>query len=41
MPACSTQIVINGSCALFTLVAIATVDKWGRRPLMLAGSAGM
>jgi sugar porter (SP) family MFS transporter len=35
------QIVINGSCVLFTLIAIASVDKWGRRPLMLIGSAGM
>ena len=25
----------------FTLVAIATVDRWGRRPLMLLGTAGM
>jgi sugar porter (SP) family MFS transporter len=35
------QAIINGSCVLFTLVAIASVDKWGRRPLMLLGSAGM
>jgi sugar porter (SP) family MFS transporter len=35
------QIVINGACTLFTLVAIATVDKWGRKPLMIIGSAGM
>jgi len=35
------QVLINGSCALFTLVAIGTVDRWGRRPLMLLGSAGM
>jgi len=26
---------------LFTLIAIATVDKWGRKPLMLIGAAGM
>jgi MFS family permease len=26
---------------LSTVVAIATVDKWGRKPLMLLGSAGM
>ena len=26
---------------LFTLIAIATVDKWGRKPLMLLGTAGM
>jgi sugar porter (SP) family MFS transporter len=36
-----TQIVINGACMLFTLVAIATVDRLGRRPLMLVGAAGM
>jgi SP family xylose:H+ symportor-like MFS transporter len=36
-----TQIIINGSCVVFTVIAIATVDKWGRRPLMLLGSAGM
>ena len=35
------QAVINGSCVLFTLVAISTVDRWGRRPLMLLGTAGM
>jgi sugar porter (SP) family MFS transporter len=35
------QIIINGSCTFFTLVAIASVDKWGRRPLMLIGAAGM
>jgi sugar porter (SP) family MFS transporter len=35
------QVVINGSGVLFTLIAIATVDKWGRRPLMFAGAAGM
>jgi MFS family permease len=26
---------------LFTLVAIAPIDKWGRRPLMLLGATGM
>jgi MFS family permease len=26
---------------LFTLIAIATVDKWGRKPLMFIGAAGM
>lgn len=36
-----TQIIINGSGVLFTVIAIATVDKWGRRPLMLVGAAGM
>lgn len=35
------QAIINGSCVLFTLVAIASVDRWGRRPLMLLGSVGM
>lgn len=35
------QIIINGACVLFTVIAIATVDRWGRRPLMLAGAAGM
>ena len=35
------QIVINGAGVLFTVIAIATVDKWGRRPLMLIGAAGM
>jgi len=35
------QFIINGAGVLFTLVAIATVDHWGRKPLMLAGAAGM
>lgn len=35
------QIVINGASTLATVVAIATVDLWGRRPLMLVGSLGM
>lgn len=35
------QVIINGAGVLFTSVAIATVDKWGRKPLMLVGSAGM
>jgi sugar porter (SP) family MFS transporter len=35
------QIIINGAGVAFTLVAIATVDRWGRKPLMLVGSAGM
>ncbi len=35
------QIVIGGASALSTVVAIASVDKWGRRPLMLFGAAGM
>jgi branched-chain amino acid transport system ATP-binding protein len=36
-----TQIIINGTGVLFTVIAIATVDQWGRRPLMLIGTAGM
>jgi sugar porter (SP) family MFS transporter len=36
-----TQIIINGAGVVFTLIAIATVDKWGRKPLMLLGAAGM
>ncbi|MEI7903288.1 MAG: sugar porter family MFS transporter [bacterium] len=35
------QIVINGTGVFFTLIAIASVDKWGRKPLMLLGTAGM
>lgn len=35
------QIIINGAGVLFTLVAIATVDHWGRKPLMLIGALGM
>lgn len=36
------NIVITGSVNLvFTLVAIYTVDKWGRRALMLMGSGGL
>lgn len=35
------QVIINGAGILFTVVAIATVDRWGRRPLMLLGTAGM
>ncbi|MBK9138989.1 MAG: sugar porter family MFS transporter [Verrucomicrobia bacterium] len=35
------QIIINGSSALATVVAIATVDIWGRRPLMILGATGM
>jgi sugar porter (SP) family MFS transporter len=35
------QILINGASALATVVAIATVDRWGRRPLMLLGATGM
>ncbi|HEY1765504.1 MAG TPA: sugar porter family MFS transporter [Opitutaceae bacterium] len=35
------QVIINGACVIFTLIAIATVDRWGRRPLMFLGTAGM
>jgi sugar porter (SP) family MFS transporter len=35
------QIVINGACVIFTVVAIATVDQWGRKPLMILGTLGM
>lgn len=35
------QIVINGTCMLLTVVAIFTVDRWGRRPLLFVGAAGM
>jgi SP family arabinose:H+ symporter-like MFS transporter len=35
------QCIINGTGVLFTLIAIASVDRWGRKPLMLVGSAGM
>jgi sugar porter (SP) family MFS transporter len=35
------QVVINGAGILFTVVAILTVDRWGRRPLMILGTAGM
>jgi sugar porter (SP) family MFS transporter len=35
------QLIINGAGVLFTLIAIASVDQWGRKPLMLIGAAGM
>jgi sugar porter (SP) family MFS transporter len=35
------QIIIGGASALSTLVAIATVDHWGRKPLMFLGATGM
>jgi sugar porter (SP) family MFS transporter len=35
------QIVIGGASALSTVVAIASVDQWGRKPLMYLGAAGM
>jgi sugar porter (SP) family MFS transporter len=35
------QFIINGAGVLFTVIAIATVDQWGRKPLMLVGALGM
>jgi len=35
------QMVINGTGVLFTIIAIASVDKWGRKPLMILGTIGM
>ena len=35
------QIIVGAANLVFTLVAIGTVDRWGRRPLMLVGVAGM
>ena len=35
------QIMINGAGVFFTLIAMVTVDKWGRKPLMLIGTTGM
>lgn len=35
------QFMINGAGVVFTLIAIATVDRWGRKPLMIIGAAGM
>lgn len=34
-------IVVGAVNLLFTVAAIGLVDRWGRRPLMVAGSAGM
>ena len=36
-----SQAIIGGSGVLFTAIAIATVDKWGRKPLMYIGTTGM
>lgn len=36
-----SQAIIGGSGVLFTAIAIATVDHWGRKPLMFIGTAGM
>lgn len=35
------QILLAGVNVLFTIVAMATVDGWGRKPLILMGSVGM
>jgi sugar porter (SP) family MFS transporter len=35
------QSLVGFAGTIFTLVAIACVDKWGRKPLMILGSAGM
>lgn len=35
------QVVVGSANLGFTLVAIATVDRLGRKPLMIAGAAGM
>lgn len=35
------QVVVGAVNVAFTVVAIRTVDRWGRKPLMLLGSAGM
>ncbi len=35
------QLIVGGASALSTLVAIATVDQWGRKPLMYFGATGM
>ena len=35
------QIIVGSASALSTVVAIATVDKWGRKPLMFLGASGM
>jgi sugar porter (SP) family MFS transporter len=35
------QAIVGGSGVLFTIIAIASVDKWGRKPLMILGTTGM
>jgi len=35
------QIIVGGTMLLFTIIAIWTVDKIGRKPLMLIGATGM
>ena len=35
------QIIVGSASAASTFVAIATIDKWGRKPLMFLGTVGM
>lgn len=35
------QILLAGVNVLFTILAMATVDSWGRKPLIMVGAAGM
>jgi sugar porter (SP) family MFS transporter len=35
------QLIVGAASALATLLAIATVDRWGRKPLMFIGASGM
>lgn len=35
------QILLAGVNFLFTFIAMFTVDKWGRKPLIISGSVGM
>jgi SP family xylose:H+ symportor-like MFS transporter len=35
------SVVMGVVNVIFTIVAILTVDKWGRKPLLIIGSAGM
>jgi sugar porter (SP) family MFS transporter len=35
------QLIVGSASMLATIVAILTVDKWGRKPLMLLGATGM
>lgn len=35
------QIIINGASLVFAVIASLTVDRWGRKPLMIGGTVGM
>jgi sugar porter (SP) family MFS transporter len=35
------QLIVGATSMVATIVAIVTVDRWGRKPLMLIGAAGM